>query len=416
MSTFEQEAGNIGSETGKLEDDILDFLDKEIATSARIGANADTNPDEVDLLINSLLQQTLAISDEQADSPEIASKDPQLSYSDFAGVSGVTSEALSAKEAQDKQQGFQSFDAGSGTSTVSDGEPVCLIAPRTPAWGGRVWIMAGAFACLLAGTGIVYFTGFRNSSPPKSDKQPSAAAQMTPSETQTRPVIRELPGKPSRNATAQPRLQVAALPVPAAESLGAAKNPVPAKKGEPAAPQLPARPGNSSSAPVPASTAASADNLPATIKARDDAAGNSAVLPAENMPPPQVVSTLPPAASTSAQLVPNVSPNLQSLGAHDKLSLPSAPLSKTVVPAEVITRVAPTYSELARRAHATGTVVIDVLVDDTGKVAKATPISGPVILHQDAINAVQRWRFKPASVDGTSVSSTSRVTVVFKQP
>ena len=129
-----------------------------------------------------------------------------------------------------------------------------------------------------------------------------------------------------------------------------------------------------------------------------------------------MVSTQLPAASTSAQLVPNLSPNLQGLGTRDKLSIPTAPLSKTVVPAEVIKRVAPTYSVLARQTHATGTVVIDVLVDEGGKVAKTTPISGPTILVPDAINAVQQWRFKPAQVDGNNVSSTSRVTVVFKQP
>jgi protein TonB len=416
MGTKEREAGNTGPETGQLEDDILDFLDKEIAASARVGESADTNPDEVDLLVNSLLQQTLADSEEQENSPQVASKAPQLSYADFARDSEVASEALSTSATPHIQPDSQGLNAESETNAVSDGHPLFAIAPRKPNWAGRVWIMAGAFACLLAGTGIVYFTGFRNNAPVKSDKQPSAAARMTPSETQTQPMTRELSGKASGNAASQPAVRVAASPEPAAESTVAAKNPVSSKKGEPATHQPPARPENSSPAPVPAPAAVSADSLPATTKSGDDAAGNSAVHPTENMPPPQVVSTQLPAASSSAQLVPNVSPNLQGLGTRDKLSIPTAPVTKTVVPAEVITRVTPTYSELARRAHATGTVIIDVLIDEAGKVAKATAISGPAILHQDAINAVQQWRFKPASVDGNSVSSTSRVTVVFKQP
>jgi protein TonB len=416
MSTKEQEAGNTGSETGKLEDDILNFLDKEIAASARVDASADTNLDEVDLLVNSLLQQTLADSEEPEKSPGIASKAPQSSYAYFAGVSQVASEALSTSEAPDIRQDSQSVNAESETNAVSERHPVFSIAPREPNWAGRVWIIAGAFACLLAGTGIVYFTGFRNSAPTKSDKQPTAAARMTPSETQTQPMTRALSGEPSGHAASQPAVQVVASREPAAESPAAAKNPVSSKKAEPTTHQPPARPENSSPAPVAAPAAVPADSLPAATKAGDDAAANSAARPRENMPPPQVVLTQLPAASSSAQLVPNVSPNLQGLGTRDKLSIPAAPLSRTVVPAEVITRVAPTYSELARRTRATGTVVIDVLVDEGGKVAKATPISGPEILRQDAINAVQQWRFKPANVDGNSVSSTSRVTVVFKQP
>ncbi len=232
---------------------------------------------------------------------------------------------------------------------MSKRHPVFSIAPREPNWAGRVWIIAGAFACLLAGTGIVYFTGFRNNAPAKSDKQPTAAARMTPSETQTQPMTRVLSGEPSGHATSQPAVQVAASREPAAESPAAAKNPVSSKKAEPATHQPPARPENSSPAPVAAPAAVPADSLPAATKAGDDAAANSAARPRENMPPPQVVSTQLSAASSSAQLVPNVSPNLQGLGTRDKLSIPAAPLSKTVVPAEVITRVAPTYSELARR-------------------------------------------------------------------
>lgn len=416
MSKNEQGAGKTGSETVKFEDDILEFLDKEIATSAKVDPSADTNQDEVDLLVNRLLQQSLAVSDQQENAPEVASMDPRLSHSDLAGVPEVISEPLSIREAQETRHDSPRIDANPWRSTVSDEAPVFSIAPRQQAWGGSVWIMAGAFACLLAGMGIVYLTGFRNGAPAKSDKQASVESMTTPPETETQPMIKEIPGEPSGNAASQRPVQVAASPVPAAETHGTAKNPLPPKKEVPTVPQPTPRLENSSSLPVTAPAVASTDTLHPTSKAADEAAATSAPHPSENMPPPQVFSTQLPAASTSAQLVPNVNPNLQALSARYKLPIPPAPLSKTVVPAEVVTKVAPIYSELARRTRTTGTVAIDVLVDETGKVAKTTAVSGPSILHQDAINAVQQWRFKPASVDGTSVSSTCRVTVVFKQP
>jgi TonB family protein len=69
---------------------------------------------------------------------------------------------------------------------------------------------------------------------------------------------------------------------------------------------------------------------------------------------------------------------------------------------------------LARKSRITGTVVVDVQVDVRGKVTKATAISGPAILRAEAENAVLRWQFRPANVEGIAVPSTSQVSIVFK--
>ena len=150
MSTKEKEAGNTGSQAGELEDDILGFLDKEIAASARVGTSSDANTDEVDSLVNSLLQQSLAVSDEQSDSPEAAYRDQRLPSSDSVEASEATPAGLPASAAQDKGQNPQTIIADLPAITVPDANPVFSIAPRKSAWGGRVWIMAGAFGCLLA--------------------------------------------------------------------------------------------------------------------------------------------------------------------------------------------------------------------------------------------------------------------------
>jgi TonB family protein len=78
-----------------------------------------------------------------------------------------------------------------------------------------------------------------------------------------------------------------------------------------------------------------------------------------------------------------------------------------------MTRVLPTYPEIARRSRTTGTVVVEAQIDDQGKVVKATAVSGPLILRPEAEIAVMKWAFRPATLGGVNVPSASRVSIVF---
>jgi protein TonB len=89
-------------------------------------------------------------------------------------------------------------------------------------------------------------------------------------------------------------------------------------------------------------------------------------------------------------------------------------MPSNATPAAVISRVLPVYPEIARKSRTTGTVVLDVLIDEQGKVVKVTPASGPLILCPEAATAVLRWRFKPATLNGVNVSSSTQVSIVFK--
>lgn len=61
-----------------------------------------------------------------------------------------------------------------------------------------------------------------------------------------------------------------------------------------------------------------------------------------------------------------------------------------------------------------GKVDVDAQVDEQGKVVVATAINGHVLLRDAAMEAVKKWRFKPATLNGKNVLSSSRVSVVFK--
>ncbi len=61
----------------------------------------------------------------------------------------------------------------------------------------------------------------------------------------------------------------------------------------------------------------------------------------------------------------------------------------------IVSRVAPTYPELARRMHVGGKVVLLVTIQPDGTVSATKLESGHALLVQAAQEAVTRWRFAP---------------------
>lgn len=74
------------------------------------------------------------------------------------------------------------------------------------------------------------------------------------------------------------------------------------------------------------------------------------------------------------------------------------------------------FSELARRARFSGTVVLSLTVTEDGHVEDISVARGaPCGLTEMAIQAVKRWRFRPATKpDGTPVAVRTAVEVVFR--
>lgn len=80
-----------------------------------------------------------------------------------------------------------------------------------------------------------------------------------------------------------------------------------------------------------------------------------------------------------------------------------------------IYKIEPEYSEEARKAKFQGTVVLSIVVDETGmprnfKVVKPLGLG----LDEKAIEAVQKWRFRPAQKDGRAVAVLATVEVNFR--
>ena len=94
---------------------------------------------------------------------------------------------------------------------------------------------------------------------------------------------------------------------------------------------------------------------------------------------------------------------------------PPAPLvAGTIKPARLLATSAPIYPKLARTQRVSGDVIIDALIDPTGHVSNMKIVSGPALLQQSAMEALQQWKYEPAQLDGKAVATHATVTVQFK--
>jgi periplasmic protein TonB len=81
---------------------------------------------------------------------------------------------------------------------------------------------------------------------------------------------------------------------------------------------------------------------------------------------------------------------------------------------EIVHQVKPRYPELARRTGTQGTVIVEAVIDEQGRVTNVRVLSGqPMGLDKAAIEAIQQWRFKPATLAGKPVKVYYTLTANF---
>ncbi len=82
---------------------------------------------------------------------------------------------------------------------------------------------------------------------------------------------------------------------------------------------------------------------------------------------------------------------------------------------ELLTRIDPQYPEAARKARIEGVVILDAVIAATGEVEEVRVIrSGGRLLDEAAAEAVRRWNYRPATLNGRSVRVLLTVTVSFR--
>lgn len=70
--------------------------------------------------------------------------------------------------------------------------------------------------------------------------------------------------------------------------------------------------------------------------------------------------------------------------------------------------VTPAYPELARQARIGGSVVIECVIDTSGRVVEARVVSGHQLLAPAALDAVGQWAYTPTLLNGVPVGAPDR--------
>jgi protein TonB len=86
--------------------------------------------------------------------------------------------------------------------------------------------------------------------------------------------------------------------------------------------------------------------------------------------------------------------------------VPRAPISGGVLNGKALSLPKPPYPQIAKAAHASGTVVVQVLIDENGNVVSAHAVSGHPLLQAVAVAAARGARFSPTKLSGQPVKVT----------
>ena len=80
----------------------------------------------------------------------------------------------------------------------------------------------------------------------------------------------------------------------------------------------------------------------------------------------------------------------------------------------LLERVDPAYPEAARRARLQGVVILEAVITASGAVDEVRIVRSPSPLFDAAVeDAVRRWRYRPATLNGRAVPVVLTVTVRF---
>jgi VWFA-related protein/TonB family protein len=139
---------------------------------------------------------------------------------------------------------------------------------------------------------------------------------------------------------------------------------------------------------APPATSTKADTAPNGAEARDEKAA------AGTQPTPQPAAPARPSAGESQKI----------------------PVSGGVLNSKALSLPKPMYPAAARNSGAYGKVVVEVTIDEQGKIIEAHAVSGHPFLQQAAVQAARQARFSPAMLSGEPVKIKGTINYVFALP
>jgi len=89
------------------------------------------------------------------------------------------------------------------------------------------------------------------------------------------------------------------------------------------------------------------------------------------------------------------------------------PVSGGVLNGTALTLPPPIYPDAAKRMRTAGTVTVEVVLDESGKVVSAIATSGPTMLRDSAVQAALKARFSPTKLSGQPVKVSGVINYKF---
>jgi TonB family protein len=96
-----------------------------------------------------------------------------------------------------------------------------------------------------------------------------------------------------------------------------------------------------------------------------------------------------------------------------KPSIPKAPISGGVLNGKATYLPKPAYPPIAKAAHVSGTVNVQVTLDENGNVISASAVSGHPLLQPSAVAAARQAKFTPTKLAGQPVKVTGIIVYNF---
>ena len=88
-------------------------------------------------------------------------------------------------------------------------------------------------------------------------------------------------------------------------------------------------------------------------------------------------------------------------------------LTSMIAQSQLIYSPKPAYPRLAIAARSQGTVRLQAIISREGKIENLHVLTGPALLVNAAMEAVQAWRYKPLLLNGEAVEVITEIEVVF---
>lgn len=115
-----------------------------------------------------------------------------------------------------------------------------------------------------------------------------------------------------------------------------------------------------------------------------------------------------PVPSDDPEPPPRATPTPASVKPPDRIRVASS-----VISSKIITKPAPAYPVIAKQVGAQGTVTVEILIDEQGRVVSAHATSGHPLLRTAAQQSAYQARFSPTSIAGQPVKVSGIITYNF---